>query len=67
MDKIVSKIVGLGVPGLVLFVALSATGYAGAAAITTALAAIGPFGILGGYSFFRNNCIIFPSNNRVWL
>ena len=48
MDKIVSKIVALGVPGLVLFVALSATGYAGAAAITTALAAIGPFGILGG-------------------
>ena len=48
MEKIVSKIVALGVPGLVLFVALSATGYAGAAAITTALAAIGPFGILGG-------------------
>ena len=42
MDKIVSKIVALVVPGLVLFVALSAT------AITTALAAIGPFGILGG-------------------
>ena len=48
MDKIVAKIVALGVPGLVLFVALSATGYAGAAATTTALAAIGPFGILGG-------------------
>ena len=48
MDKIVSRIVALGVPGLVLFVALSATSYAGAAAITTALAAIGPFGILGG-------------------
>lgn len=48
MDKIVSRIVALGVPGLVLLVALSATSYAGAAAITTALAAIGPFGILGG-------------------
>lgn len=45
MDKIVSKIVALVVPGLVLFVALSAT------AITTALAAIGPFGILGGIAF----------------
>ena len=45
MDKIVSKIVALGVSGLVLFVALSAT------AITTALAAIGPFGILGGIAF----------------
>ena len=45
MDKIVSKIVALGVSGLVLFVSLSAT------AITTALAAIGPFGILGGIAF----------------
>lgn len=45
MDKIVSKIVALVVPGLLLFVALSAT------AITTALAAIGPFGILGGIAF----------------
>ncbi|WP_298648253.1 hypothetical protein [uncultured Granulicatella sp.] len=45
MDKIVSKIVALVVPGLVLFVALSAT------VITTALAAIGPFGILGGIAF----------------
>ena len=45
MDKIVSKIVALGVSGLVLFVALSAT------SITTALAAIGPFGILGGIAF----------------
>lgn len=48
MDKIVSKIAGLGVPGLVLMVAINATGLAGAAAITTALAAIGPGGMLGG-------------------
>lgn len=48
MDKLVSKIVALGVPGLVLLVAISATGLAGAAAITDALAAIGPAGILGG-------------------
>lgn len=49
MDKLVSKIAGLGVPGLVLLVAMSATGFAGAAAITTALAALGgPFGMLGG-------------------
>lgn len=48
MEKIVSKIAGLGVPGLVLMVAINATGLAGAAAITTALAAIGPGGMLGG-------------------
>jgi len=49
MDKLVSKIVGLGVPGLVLLVAMSATGFAGAAALTAALAALGgTFGMLGG-------------------
>lgn len=49
MDKIVDKIAALGVPGLVLLVAMSATGWVGAAAITTALAALGgPFGMLGG-------------------
>lgn len=49
MDKIVDKIVALGVPGLVLLVAMAATGWAGAAAITTALAVLGgPLGMLGG-------------------
>ena len=48
MDKVASKIAALGVPGLVLMVAISATGLYGGAAITTALAALGPFGILGG-------------------
>lgn len=48
MDKIVSKIAALGVSGLVLTVAIGATGLAGGAAITTALAAIGPGGMIGG-------------------
>ena len=48
MDKIVSKIVALGIPGLILVVVISTTGLAGAAAITTALAALGPGGIIGG-------------------
>jgi len=49
MDKIVDKIAALGVPGLVLVVAMAATGWAGAAAITAALAALGgPLGMLGG-------------------
>lgn len=48
MEKLVSKVAGLGVPGLILVVAMSATGLAGGAAITTALAAIGPGGMIGG-------------------
>ncbi len=48
MDKIVSKVAALGVPGLVLVVAMGATGLVGAAAITAALAALGPGGIIGG-------------------
>lgn len=49
MDKLVSWIAGLGVPGLVLLVAMAFTGYAGAAAITVALATLGgPLGMLGG-------------------
>ena len=49
MDKIVEKIAGLGVPGLILLVAISVSGYAGAAAITAALATLGgPLGMLGG-------------------
>ena len=48
MDKIVSKIAGLGVAGLVLMIAISATGLAGGAALTAALAALGPGGMIGG-------------------
>ena len=49
VDKVVDKIAALGVPGLVLVVAMALTGYAGGAALTTALAALGgPLGMLGG-------------------
>jgi|TARA_B100002003_G_scaffold27503_1_gene22851 hypothetical protein len=49
LDKLVDKIVALGVPGLVLLIAMSASGWAGAAALTTALAFLGgPLGMLGG-------------------
>lgn len=46
MDKIFSKVAALGVPGLVLVIAISATGLAGGAAITTALAALGVFDLI---------------------
>lgn len=47
-DKIVSSITALGVPGLILVTATAASGFAGAAALTTSLAAIGPGGMLAG-------------------
>ena len=49
LDKVVTKLVGLGVPGLILLVVISTSGLAGAAAITAALATLGgPLGMLGG-------------------
>ena len=48
MDKIVGKVAALGVPGLILVTAIGATGLAGGAALTTALAALGPGGMIGG-------------------
>lgn len=49
LKQLVGVIAGLGVPGLVLLVVMAASGFAGAAALTTALAALGgPFGMLGG-------------------
>lgn len=48
LDEIVSKIVALGVPGLILFFVMASTGFAGAAALTAALAAIGPGGMVAG-------------------
>lgn len=50
-DKAISKIAALGVPGLIFVVAVGATGFSGAAAITAALAALGPGGIVGGIAF----------------
>lgn len=49
MDKVITKIAALGVPGLVLLVAIAMTGLAGGAAIVAALALLGgPLGMLGG-------------------
>jgi hypothetical protein len=49
MNNLIATIAALGVPGLVLLVAMYVSGFAGAAAITAALAALGgPLGMLGG-------------------
>lgn len=51
MDKIVSKIAALGLPGVILLVTMATTGLSGAAAITASLALLGPGGMLGGIAF----------------
>lgn len=49
LDKIVAIIVGFGIPGLVLLVAVITAGFAGGAAVVVALATLGgPLGMLGG-------------------
>lgn len=48
MEKVISKVAALGIPGLILVTAIGATGLAGGAALTAALAALGPGGMIGG-------------------
>ena len=48
LGEIVGLIAGLGVPGLVLVILMTTSSWFGAAAITSSLAAFGPFGMLGG-------------------
>jgi hypothetical protein len=49
MDEVITRVAALGLPGVLLVVTMAATGLAGGAAITKALAALGrPFGMIGG-------------------
>ncbi|MHC5770764.1 MAG: hypothetical protein ACYTXI_35340 [Nostoc sp.] len=48
MDEIVRKLAGIGLPAVVLLITMASTGLAGAAAITAALAMLGPGGMVGG-------------------
>ena len=65
MDKLVSKIAALGIPGLVLVTAIGATGLAGGAAITTALAALGRRNIRWN-SYIRYNWSYFRRHSSIW-
>ncbi len=48
-DKLIARLVALGIPALVLIAAIASTGLAGGAAIVAALAMLGgPFGMMGG-------------------
>ncbi|MDJ0509520.1 MAG: hypothetical protein QNJ64_09745 [Crocosphaera sp.] len=48
MDEVVRKLAGVGLPAVILLITMATTGLAGAAAITTALAMLGPGGMIGG-------------------
>lgn len=48
MDEFVRKAAGIGLPVIVLLITMATTGLAGAAAITAALAMLGPGGMIGG-------------------
>lgn len=63
-DKIIEKIAALGVPALVFIIAISATGLSGAAAITAALAALGPGGMIGGVAFLGVSVLIIDAISK---
>ncbi|MBE8991652.1 hypothetical protein [Nostoc sp. LEGE 12450] len=48
MDELVRKAAGIGLPAIVLLITMATTGLTGAAAITAALAMLGPGGMIGG-------------------
>ncbi len=49
MDEVVKKVAALGLPGIILAIAMATTGLTGSAAIAAALAMLGgPAGVLGG-------------------
>ncbi|MEO1376909.1 MAG: hypothetical protein AAFW70_21965 [Cyanobacteria bacterium J06635_10] len=51
MDEVVRKVASLGLPGIILLITMATTGFTGAAAITAALALLGPGGMIGGIAF----------------
>ena len=52
LDKVIEKVVALGVPGLVLVIVIAAVGPVGAAAITTALATLLLNNLIKSLAFF---------------
>jgi hypothetical protein len=48
MDEVIRKLAGVGLPAVILLITMATTGLAGAAAITAALAMLGPGGMMGG-------------------
>lgn len=68
MDDAVRKIAALGLPGVLLVIAMATTGFAGAAAITTALAALGgPFGMIGGIGLLGITALVTDALAKVGI
>lgn len=68
MDELVKKVAALGLPGVILVVAMAATGLTGAAAITAALAFLGgPAGMLGGITVLGLTGLITDALAKVGL
>ncbi len=63
-DNLISKTAGFGVPTLIFLIAKGATGLRGAAAITTALAALGPGGMVGGVVFLLASGFIIEAISK---
>lgn len=64
LEEIVAKLAAIGVPSLMFIMAVGATGLAGAAAITAALASLGPGGIVGGIAFLGVSGLIADAITR---
>jgi hypothetical protein len=67
MDEVVRKIVALGFPGVILLVTMAFTGLSGAAAITAALAFLGPGGMLGGIAILGISGLIADALSKYGL
>ncbi|MFN6476458.1 hypothetical protein [Nostoc sp. DedQUE07] len=68
MDEVVKKVAALGLPGVILVITMAATGFTGAAAITTALAFLGgPAGMLGGIAVLGLTGLITDALAKVSL
>ncbi|WP_072622565.1 hypothetical protein [Spirulina major] len=67
MDEVVRKVAALGLPGIILVVTMATTGLAGAAAITAALAFLGPGGILGGIALLGVTGLITDALTKVGI
>ncbi|NEO26997.1 MAG: hypothetical protein F6K03_08900 [Kamptonema sp. SIO4C4] len=68
MDEVVKKVAALGLPGVILVITMAATGFTGAAAITSALAFLGgPAGMLGGLAMLGITGLIAEGLAKVGL
>ncbi|MEA5420158.1 hypothetical protein VB712_13085 [Spirulina sp. CCNP1310] len=67
MDEVVRKVAALGLPGIILVVTMATTGLAGAAAITAALAFLGPGGMLGGIALLGVTGLITDALAKVGI